>query len=54
MFFISTGRVRKSVLDCLLDAVEFNPSMLNITTQEARRPLILIGHSLGGLVIKQV
>ena len=28
--------------------------ILNMTAQEAQRPLILIGHSLGGLVIKQV
>ena len=28
--------------------------ILNMRAQEARRPLILIGHSLGGLVIKQV
>ena len=28
--------------------------ILNMTAQDARQPLILIGHSLGGLVIKQV
>lgn len=50
----STVAESKSIQNIKDLATKFNASLQKLTNASIVRPIILIGHSLGGLIIKQV